>query len=254
MEEMKMEPIQAVDRAFQALELLSKNGPMTLSDLHREIGVNKASLLRLAFTLVQNGYLSKNTEGAYSLTFKMYEVGMTSIKNLDKFSAINTVLANLSDKTGRIAQFSVEDNNELLCLQSIGQKTATFSVYTNMGQRSPLYSTSAGKALLAAYSNSDILKRWERMDVKPLTEHTITDIHALLADISETRYRQYALDREENEYNVFCVGTALLGADGKPLGAISISGRTLTEEEEKSISTVLLSSVNMLSRMMGFMA
>ena len=55
---------------------------------------------------------------------------------------------------GVIAQFSVEDNNELLCLESYDPTGSSFSVYTRVGQRSPLYSTSAGKAILSTYSTT----------------------------------------------------------------------------------------------------
>lgn len=251
--ETKLETIQTVDRAFQLLETIAKKGSMSLADLHNEIKVNKASLLRLAYTLTQNGYLEKDSKnGNYSMTLKMYEIGTNAINSIDKFSVINSVLMELSEKTGRIAQFSIEDQNQIMCLQSIGQKTSSFSLYTNVGRRSPLYCTSAGKALLATYSNAEIMEKWSHFDVKPFTAHTITDVQKLLQDIGKIRMRQYAVDIEENEYDVFCVGSAVLGNDGKPIGAISISGRTLTPEEEKTISTYLLDAVKLLSNMMGY--
>lgn len=251
--EIKLEPIQAVQRALHVLELVSRNGSMSLADLHKSLKVNKASLLRLTYTLTECGYLKKDpVSGLYSITIKMFEMGTSSIKSIDKFSVINTVLADLSDSTGRIAQFSIEDNNELICLQSIGQKTASFSVYTNIGKRAPLYCTSAGKAILASYSNADIIEKWNRFDIKSFTKNTITDIQTLLLDIQKTRDRQYALDMEENEYNVFCVGSAVLGNDGKPIGSISISGGTLSPEEEADISQRLLNAVKILSGMMGY--
>lgn len=251
--ETKLESIQAVDRALQILELLSSKGNLGLNELHKELKVNKASLLRLCFTLVQNGYVDKHPEtGNYSLTAKAYEIGSRAIRNLDKMSLINSVLVDLSERTGRIAQFSIEDRNELMCLQSIGQKTDSFSMYTNIGTRSPLYCTSAGKSILASYSNQQIMEKWDSFHVNQLTEHTITDVHKFLEDISEVRRRRYAVDREENEYNVFCVGTAVLGAANMPIGAISISGRSLTEDEEIQIAEILLPSAKLLSSCMGY--
>ena len=45
--EMKIEPIQAVERALQILELLSKHGSLGLNEIHKLMKINKASLLRL---------------------------------------------------------------------------------------------------------------------------------------------------------------------------------------------------------------
>ena len=251
--ETKIEPIQAVERALAILELLSQKGSLGLNELHKELNVNKASVLRLAHTLVQSGYLSKNEDsGNYSLTLKPYEIGAKAIKILDKMTLISSALADLNSVTGRIAQFSIEDNNEILCLQSIGQKENLFSIYTNIGGRSPLYSTSAGKALLSSYTNTEILEKWPLLDVHQLTEHTITDVQEMLRDICLTRQRGYALDIEENEYNLFCVGTIVKDASSKPIGALSLSGNTLTETEENQLAQALLPMAKRLSIMMGY--
>lgn len=249
----KVEPIQAVARAFTVMEAISKNGSMGLNDLHKLLNVNKASILRLAYTMVECGYLQKNEDtGEYSLTLKAYEIGLKAVSNLDKMSLVTTTLADLSTQTGRIAQFSVEDNNQLLCLQSIGQKDNLFSVYTNLGGRSPMYCTSAGKALLSAYSNTEIIEKWDTFDIQSLTSHTITDVQQLLSDISLIRQRGYALDIEENEYNMFCIGTIIRGQSGKPIGAISLSGSSMTEEDIKNLSVPLLTSASRLSGLMGY--
>lgn len=248
----KMETIQAIDRAFQILETISRSGNMTLAELHEKMNISKASLSRLVYTLVENGYIEKRPNNEYSLTLKAYEVGINAVQNLDQISLINSTLADLSRETGRVAQFSVEDNNQLLCVQSIGQTAPSFSVYTNVGRRSPLYCTSAGKAILSTYSNHEIIEKWEKFNVKRLTEHTITDVHALLQDISEVKQRHYALDREENEYNIFCVGALVMNYTNTPLGAISISGTTLTQEEEHAISETLIAAVRRLSATLGY--
>lgn len=250
----KLEPILAVERALKLLELLSEHGKMSLNEMHQISKINKASLLRLTYTLVQQGYAKKDEEtGEYSLTLKSYEVGVRAVQNVDKMSLINSVLADLNQSTGRIAQFSVEDNNTLLCLQSINQNNNLFSVYSNLGGRSPLYCTSAGKAILSAYSNTEILAKWEKMDVKPLTKNTITDIQRLLEDISLTRQRGYALDNEENEYQICCIGSIVLGASGKPVGAVSLSGNVFQDEREiQAVADDLLPAVRRLSGMMGY--
>lgn len=146
----------------------------------------------------------------------------------------------------------MEDHQELLCIQSIGQKSPSFSVYTNVGRRSPLYCTSAGKAILSTYSNSEIMEKWQQMNILPLTEHTITDIHEFLQEMAKVRQHQYALDREENEYQIFCVGAIVMDHTNSPIGAVSLTGNTLSEEEEKEISQILLQGTKSLSNLLGY--
>ncbi len=251
----KTEPNLALDRGLRILELLSEHGSLSLNELHQLTGVGKASLLRLCLTLVSSGYVNKDAAtGNYSLTMKLYEIGMRTIQNVDRMSAISSVLADLNNLTGRIAQFSVEDNNSLLCLQSIGRSDNLFSsIYTSRGGRSPLYCTSAGKAILSTYSNTDILAKFEKMDPKPLTPNTITDGQALLEDIVSTRKRGYALDLEENEPDLCCIGTIILGRDGQIVGAVSLSGAPFKDENEiLSLADVLLPAAARLSGMLGY--
>ena len=89
----KMETIQAIDRAFQILETISRSGNMTLAELHEKMNISKASLSRLVYTLVENGYIEKRPNNEYSLTLKAYEVGINAVQNLDQISLINSTLA-----------------------------------------------------------------------------------------------------------------------------------------------------------------
>lgn len=251
----KMTTIQAVDRALQVLEILGQENHLTLADLNKKIKVNKASLSRLLYTLVQNGYVSKNeTSGEYSLTLKPYEIGLNAVQNLDKLSLINSTLVDIYKQCGRIAQFSIEDHDQLLCLQSIGSDSSQFSVYTNIGHRSPLYSTSAGKALLSAYTNGEIIEKWNHWNVQPLTVNTLTDMQNFLQNIGDVRQKGYATDIEENEYNVFCIGSIVKDFSNNPIGAISISGNRMTEEDETDLSNLLLSSCKRLSELLGYVS
>ena len=138
------------------------------------------------------------------------------------------------------------------CSESIDINNTGFSVYTRVGERSGLYSTSAGKALLSLLPNDEILQKFDKMTIRALTPNTITTPDALLQDIAKTRTRGYALDLEENEPGLFCIGVPLMGYNGTALGAISLSGRSMTPEDEQRLSTMLVSSSQRLSTMLGY--
>lgn len=245
--------VQAIDRAFLVLETVAKNESMSLNSLHKELGLNKASLLRVAMALCDNGYLLRDAKtGDYSLSLKAFEVGVHAVRNLDYINLVKGELEALSNELNIIAQFSIEDNNELLCLESFDKNNSPFSIYTRVGERSPLYSTSAGKAILSTYSNEEILSKWEKMDIKPLTPNTIQTVEELMQDIARIRERNYALDLEENEPGLFCVGTVLMNYNRKPLGAISLSSRSMTEEDRTHYAEVLLQHTQRLSYMLGY--
>ena len=87
--------------------------------------------------------------------------------------------------------------------------------------------------------------------MQKLTANTITDVQDLLKDLTNVRQRQYALDMEENEYNVFCIGSVVLGSHKQPIGAISLSGHSMTPEEEQKLAAELLPATRLLSDLLG---
>lgn len=245
--------IQAIERAFLALETISRIGPISFTDLLKELNFNKASLSRIIATLISTGYIEKNQEhGTLSITLKAYEIGISAVQNQRQISLINSVLVDLRNETNLISQFSIEENNDLLCLQSLGHENTVFSVHSDVGSRTPLYASSAGKAILATYSNSEIMKKWETFDIKPLTTHTHTNFESLMSDIDQVRKRGYALDMEENDYGLFCLGTVIMGHTRTPVGAISISSNSMTEAEEQRLSQIVIQHAKRLSTLLGF--
>ena len=253
MDEKKMESVQAVDRALIVLETIAVNASLSINELHKMLGYNKPALSRIVATLHRSGYLNKNEKtGDYSLSLRTFEIGVNAVRQLDYLSMVKGVLTDLSTDLNVVAQFSIEDNNELLCLESFDQKNTGFSIYTRVGQRSSLYSTSAGKAILSTYSNDDIIEKWDEIDKKTFTANTISDIDALLQDINVTRQRGYALDIEENEYGLFCIGMVLMNYNRQPIGAISLSASSMTKEQEERYSSALSACTQRLSSMLGY--
>lgn len=244
---------QAIDRACLVLETLADKGSMSLNDLHKELNLNKASLSRIALSLTNNGFLNRDEKtGDYSLSLKLFELGVKATKVTNYPQLISSELEKLAHNLDVIAQFSIEDHNELLCLQSINPHNTAFSVYTSIGGRSPLYATSAGKAILSTYTNEEILEKWDHFDVRQITPQTITNPEVLLKDIADSRKRQYALDKEETEPGLFCIGAVVMNYTNRPIGAVSLSTSQMTPDDEARYSRELLKSTQLLSASMGY--
>ena len=244
--------VQVIDRTLAVLELVSENGSMSLKDIYSSLGLNKASTMRITNALTANGYLEKNPKGNYSLSFKTYEVGIRAVRRIDYITFIRETLDHLADDLGVIAQFSVREGYELLCIESFDLTHSNFSVYTRVGQRSQLYTTSAGKAILSTYGDEEIAELWGKMNVRAFTPNTITELDEFMKEIYVTRQRGFAVDNEEGELGLFCVGTPLLNASRKPIGAISLSTNRMDDATLQRISSALLSQTQRLTYMLSY--
>lgn len=248
----EFQSLQVIDRCFAVLELVSKHGSMSLKDIYSALQLNKASTMRIANALCSNGYLEKDSRGNYSITFKCYEVGIRAVSRVDYISFIRETLDQLSDTLGVIAQFSVREQNELLCIESFDLTRANFSVYTRVGHRSQLYATSAGKAILSTYSDEEIKELWDQLNIRAFTTGTLTNFDDFMKDIYKTRKRGYAIDNEESELGLFCIGTPLVNGNGKAIGAISLSTNRMDEATQHRLSVALLSQTQRLSYMLSY--
>jgi len=93
-----------------------------------------------------------------------------------------------------------------------------------LGPRVPAYCSSLGKAILAFLSEDDLDRYLKETQMRAYTPNTITDREDLLSDLRICRERGWAMDREEYLQGMVCAGAPVLGTEGEPLGAVSMSG------------------------------
>ncbi|MGI8836063.1 MAG: IclR family transcriptional regulator domain-containing protein [Pyrinomonadaceae bacterium] len=60
--------------------------------------------------------------------------------------------------------------------------------------------------------------------IKPITPKTITTVPRLMAELTRTRERGYAIDDEEHEARVRCIAAPIFAASGEVVAAIGVSG------------------------------
>jgi len=77
--------------------------------------------------------------------------------------------------------------------------------------------------LLAAVTDSSVLRVLDAAGFNPVTPYTIADRKVLLADLASTRQRGYSLDQQEAVPGVFCVGAPVRDHTGRSIAAVSLS-------------------------------
>jgi DNA-binding IclR family transcriptional regulator len=97
-------------------------------------------------------------------------------------------------------------------------------VITDIGSRLPAYCTSLGRAMLAFLPDDEVDRLYGTGQLAPRTKNTITSVVRLKSELAAVRRRGYAVDVEETTEGVICIGTPILGADGRPEAAISLAG------------------------------
>ncbi|HOQ68270.1 MAG TPA: IclR family transcriptional regulator, partial [Candidatus Atribacteria bacterium] len=100
----------------------------------------------------------------------------------------------------------------------------TLQMRSRVGMRIPLYCTALGKVLLAYSSEEDIDRYLEEVELIPRTPNTIVSPGKLKEELLSIRERGYALDNQENEEGIICVGAPITDFSGQVVAALSVSG------------------------------
>jgi IclR family acetate operon transcriptional repressor len=79
--------------------------------------------------------------------------------------------------------------------------------------------------MLAYLPDDEVDRLYETAGSLPIrTRNTITTLARLKSELAAIRRRGYAVDQEETTEGIVCIGSPILGADGRPEAAISLAG------------------------------
>ena len=233
--------IQSVKRVFDVLETLAKykNGA-SLRTISEETHLAKSTTHRMLANLINLGYIvQSNTSFQYRLTLKMFEISSNALNGMDIFSESKQFLDQLALKTGETIHLSIQNGTD--CVYIYKAESTASSMASRLGARFPMFCTAMGKAILSTLPEYEVRDIWNNSTVIKHTPKTNTDLNVLLSQLNEIRTRGYAIDDEENEVGVRCIGFPLSKPGLRATAAFSLSGFTSLLNEERLASYINLS-------------
>lgn len=247
------EMIVSVDRALDILLFLYNNGKeMGISDIGRGLGLHKSTVHRSLATLENKGFVYQNKEnGKYWLGIKIYAMGLLIGEKLSLADLIKPYSKELFDEFQEVVNVSILDESSpggyktIIILKEV-DTNKVLSVNPRIGSSSDAHTSSVGKCLLAFSKDVD-LKEFSDKSLKKHTENTLANGNDLLNEIEKVRKNGYAIDDEEQEIGLTCIGAPILDRDGNAIAAISMLGpssRMKKGDFENKISRVIETAQN----------
>lgn len=233
---MEQTTVQSVERTFTLIELLSRRPKgMQLAEISRETGLHKSTAHRLLACLMQMGYVSQDgISGSYRLTLKLFETSSRVVQEIDILSASKDYLDRLSETTQESVHLVVPSGTKIVYIYKVDRAPhGNVRMSSRIGLSIPMYCTGVGKAILAYLPREQVRDIWDRSDIHPLTEHTVTDWETFCRQLDEIHTQGWAVDDEENELGVRCLAVPLLDYHGFPAAAFSVSAPLSRMGEER---------------------
>ena len=220
----------AVDRALQVLSFLGAHpGGASLAEVAAATGVPKPSVHRTLTAMRERGFATQpETGGAYLLGRAALEAAFTFHAGLDLRRLLRPLADRVRDRFGQTCHLAVLDGAQITYVEKV-EADLGVRLTSVVGGRNPAHATAVGKALLAAELPDDAaVLEWvqEHGPLAPRTASTATTARALAASLAGVRRRGWALDDEESEEGLVCVGTCVPLVFGAlvPRVAVSVSG------------------------------
>ena len=203
----------AVEKALVVLEALAEH--TRISELAKVTGFPKSTVHRVLKALVDQGFAVPTAEGGYRIGPKVLVLAGNVLQPVDSVERARPTLAALQASTGCAVHFAMLLGDELVYVDKV-EGGKPYRMASRIGGRLPLHCTAIGKAVL---STRDILP----LELVARTPGTITDPVRLRAQLDRVRSCGFALDEQENEPGVRCVGAAVRNHNGTVVGGLSVS-------------------------------
>ncbi len=217
--------VQSLGRAFAILEEVARHREgIGLADLSKLVGLHNSTTFHLAKTMVSLGYIRQEKDSKrYRVGRPLFALAASALDEIEMVNVATPVLEDLSRDTGESSHFAVRMGDAVVVIARTSGPGA-FQLTDRVGVVRPAHCTALGKVILASLRPDQLERFLARVDMKPSTEKSITDIPVLLREVAEIRRSGIAVDDGEFNAEVRCVAVPVKDFTGQIVGALGISG------------------------------
>ena len=245
--------MQSLDRACAILECLAEHGPnLTLSQITARVGLSKTTVHRLLCALEGRDFVCHlRGDRRYSLGNKLFELGLRAVDE-DRLTALaRPRLEELVAATSETAHLGVLRAGEVVSICAVAGP-ATLTTPSTVGRRTPAHCSSQGKCILAFGPRARAEAKLSG-HLKGHTRNSITTPSRLRRELALVRSRGYAVDDEEFERGLKCIGAPVFDGTDEVRAALSIAGPAarLGADEMPELIHAVMSAASRLSKDLG---
>lgn len=239
--------VQSLARGLAVIDCFSAANPkLTLSEVSRMTGINRAASRRLLLTLVQLGYV-RSEGNRFSLTPKVLNLGYAYLSVLSVPDVAMPHLRNLATAVGESAYLSILDGLETVCIAYFPVRRI-WSMTITVGTRLPAATTAAGRVLLADL-NQEWLQEFVSVNTSAqFTSHTITNREELMSELRAIRQQGWAFVDQELEEGIRVLAAPIRDPRDGLAAAVSVSQlagkRSRQDTQAELLSPILETAQN----------
>ena len=216
--------VKSADRVLDLLELLSRKGSaMSHTDLAAALAIPKSSLTQLLRNLTGRGYLKfapgPNTYELGPAFFALHRQDRGEGNLIERARGILERLTAATHESSALSLYRREYVERVCGVDSPQALTYRMAV----GTRFLLYSSSIGKAVLAALPDAERERYLGRVKLVPKTDATVKSVAELRRQLAKAAKEGFAYSHGEHMAGVAAIAAAVRRPDGYPIGAVNVA-------------------------------
>ena len=246
--------VPALENGLLILERLSKSeDPLRITDIHEQMGIPKTSVFMMMSTLERMGFVEKVDDSRYRVTMKLYNIGIENLAKYDIRMVARPFMEELAQKLRFTVHLAILSNGRAVYIEKVNGPTFV-QFNTRIGQSMLIHSSAVGKALAAYLDEEAVDKILENHPMVRATENTITTPKMFKKFLASVRETGYAIEDEEEEVGVRCLGAPIFNDRGEVIAALSVTGvrNDLQSIHFQEIGDVLKEQCRLISEQIAY--
>lgn len=213
--------VQSLQRGLSViLAFDSEHRELRLSEVAEATGLTRAAARRFLLTLMKLGYV-RQQDGRFSLRPRTLDLGFAYLSTLSIAEVarphLEAVVADLNESSS----MSVLDETDIVYVVRVPTRRL-MTINLAVGTRLPAYATSMGRAILSQMAASEREEWLSRVELEPLTPHTVRSVEALRAEIEAIAQQGYAIVDQELEEGLRSAAVPIHEGSGQ-VAALNVS-------------------------------
>jgi IclR family acetate operon transcriptional repressor len=225
--------IKVLRKAFEILEVLhaGEREGIRLSTLSDEARLPRPTVFRILRTLESMGYVTfDRARESYTISGRLTDLGQPSTEATFTRLARPAMLRLLASFEQTVNMAVLE--KDTVIKKDLIEGLRSVRVKTVAGLAISPTKTALGKAILAYLPAERIPALIRAMHKGHGHEESRATLDRLSEEFEEIRRVGFAIDNEETEKGLRCVGAPVFDKSGAPFGALSVSGSNSTVNQE----------------------
>ena len=242
--------IQVIERMMRLLEVLARHAqPVGLKQLAQGTGLHPSTAHRILNALMSGRMVERVDQGNYRLGIRFLELGNLVKSRISVREHALPFMRELHAATGEAVNLSVRRDDEIVYVERTSSGRALMRVVNIVGARAPLHSTAVGKLFLLEDGPEGLRLYAQRTRLPQFTRNTLTSVGALEKEMERIRRNGFAVDNEEAELGVRCIGAGVRDDGGALVAGLSVSAPA--ERMRATWSGLVKETAEKISRAIG---